>query len=185
MNNEVKSLCRHAFSGELFALVEENGRITSAIGPLHYLEAQQVFADLVDHNARRNDGTVDAQWASQQEWVPVESPTDDHAEAEALLGQWREQRPDVALNVSRQLEEDQDCWDEDGPHPGDEGLAAYLVTVTARRIKDGRLYEGHAYLGETWMRPDEPIGTAGGYLPQLIVEAVLVCDTAVLEGRAQ
>lgn len=63
-------------------------------------------------------------------------------------------------------------WDGDGPDPVDDGFDAYDVTVTAGAIVSGKLIEGEAFMGGSYYRPDEPTAELGGYLNQMLIEAV-------------
>jgi len=80
----------------------------------------------------------------------------------------------IAPNVVFQSSRDPDQtfrWDGDSPDPSEEGYLPYDVTVTARAIVRGELIEGNAYLGGSYYKPDEPIGSIHGYLPQMLQEA--------------
>ena len=52
-------------------------------------------------------------------------------------------RPDVAITVSRKIDPGV-RWDGDAPDPKEDGYDAYEITVTARAICNGILYEGNA-----------------------------------------
>jgi len=80
----------------------------------------------------------------------------------------------IAPNVVFQSSRDPDQtfrWDGDGPDPSEEGYLPYDVTVTARAIVRGELVEGNASLGGSYYKPDEPVGSIHGYLPQMLKEA--------------
>lgn len=101
----------------------------------------------------------------------------DIAQARTLLAEWRQGRPDIAVEVSRKWDESA-IWEGGGPHPGDSGMVAYMYTVSATRIATGRPFVGRAHLSGRWEPYDGPVGTIGGYLAQLIEEAVKDCDAA-------
>lgn len=63
-------------------------------------------------------------------------------------------------------------WDGDGPDPVDEGFDAYDVDVYARTVVDGDILEGRASLGGTYEKPGTKDPDIGGYLPQMLEEAV-------------
>ena len=85
--------------------------------------------------------------------------------------------PHIAFEVS--YEEDPNfTWDGDGPDPANEGFAAYNVKVQALTIIKGSPVEGNNYLGGTYVKyrergPVNPDPDIGGYLPQMLDEALL------------
>jgi len=86
--------------------------------------------------------------------------------------------PHIAFSVSY-VEDPNFVWDGDGPDPREEGYAPYDVTVTAHTIINGVSFEGNNYLGGTYEKwgprghgPENPEPDIGGYLPQMIDEAL-------------
>lgn len=88
-----------------------------------------------------------------------------------LLEQLKAVAPLVHFSVTREIDRNFE-WDGDGPDPELEGFYAYDVTVTARTIARGVMFEGHDYLGGSYFKHDEPCGDIHGYLPQMLLEAV-------------
>lgn len=86
--------------------------------------------------------------------------------------------PSIAFSVTKEFDP-HERWDGDGPDPRDEGFDPYDITVTARAIVAGQLIEGDAYMGGHWMKPEQETGSLGGYLLQMLDEAV----TNLWEGR--
>lgn len=103
-----------------------------------------------------------------------------------LIEALRTERPDVAIRVTKELD-DTYVWDGDGPDPADDGFAAYTVKVEAITIRNGKAYTGTAYLGGSYYKYGEPVDLihedVGGYLPQLIDEALKELDTASKEAE--
>ena len=88
-----------------------------------------------------------------------------------LLADLRESRPDVAVSVSWDVDS-YFHWDGDGPDPAEEGYLPHDVTVTATAIRDGKLAEGHSYLGGSYSEPGEYCPEIHGYFPQMLEEAL-------------
>lgn len=86
---------------------------------------------------------------------------------------------DIAIEVTRKLDHDQ-SWDGDAPHPG-RNYSAYVITVTAYQIINGRLYSGSDYLGSSWYRENEPIADIHGYYPQMREEAFAELNKAIAQ----
>lgn len=84
-------------------------------------------------------------------------------------------RPDVCIKVSRTIDRNF-RWDGDGRDPVERGMDAYDIDVTAMTIRNGKIVEGHASLGGTYMYPQDKIGEISGYLPQMVDEAVEELD---------
>ncbi len=96
-----------------------------------------------------------------------------------MIEQLKLSRPDVAITITRF--EDPIPWDGDGPDPSEEGFTCYTFDVTASTILNGEMIEGSASLGSCWYRADDDSDTAreiGGYLPQMIDEALEELDKA-------
>jgi hypothetical protein len=84
--------------------------------------------------------------------------------------------PHIAFSVSY-VEDPNFVWDGDGPDPKEDGYAPYDVTVTVHTIINGVKFEGDNYLGGTYEKwgsqgPEDPEPDIGGYLPQMIEEAL-------------
>lgn len=90
-------------------------------------------------------------------------------------------RPDIAVSVTRSHDETF-RWDGDGPDPEEEGFLPHDVDVTARCIRNGKMYEGTASLGGSYFQPEEFTGEIHGYLPQMLEEAVKDLDAALPRG---
>jgi hypothetical protein len=88
--------------------------------------------------------------------------------------------PSIALSVSREIDEDEE-WDGDGPDPQEEGYLPYCIEVTASTVIGGYLKEGFASLCSSYYQPDEPIGEAHGYLPQMVDEALSRLELPIRE----
>ncbi len=78
--------------------------------------------------------------------------------------------PSIALSLTRKIDPSY-RWDGDGPDPVHDGFDAYDVTINARTIAAGVMFEGSAYLSGCYFRPDEPTGEVHGYLLQMLDEA--------------
>ena len=63
-------------------------------------------------------------------------------------------------------------WDGDGPDPIDEGMNAYYVDVFARAVVGGKSLTGQSSLGGVYEFPNKHDPDIGGYLPQMLEEAV-------------
>lgn len=63
-------------------------------------------------------------------------------------------------------------WDGDGPDPRHEGFEPFNVDVVAKVIANGQIYEGRNYLGGCYEKPGEWDEDIGGYLPQMLDEAL-------------
>jgi len=86
----------------------------------------------------------------------------------------REERPDIAITISWEHDPHY-VWD--GDFPLDEDCEPYDVTVTANKIVNGKLIQGNAYLVGCYSKDggkDDP--EIGGYLPQMIKEAIEEVD---------
>jgi hypothetical protein len=84
------------------------------------------------------------------------------------------ERPDIAINVSWEYDPH---FEWDGDYPLEDGYEPYDVTVTASKIVNGKLIQGNAYLGGCYSKDggkDDP--EIGGYLPQMIEEAIEEVD---------
>jgi len=79
--------------------------------------------------------------------------------------------PAIVFNVAHTLDP-HFRWDGDGPDPREDGYEAYDVDVTARAVVDGKMREGRNSLGGTYDRPGKYDPDIGGYLPQMLEEAV-------------
>ena len=79
--------------------------------------------------------------------------------------------PHISFSVER-TEDPSFRWDGDGPDPTEEGYIAYDVDVYAKAIEDGDLVEGRASMGGHYDQPDKFDRDIGGYLPQMLEEAV-------------
>jgi len=93
-------------------------------------------------------------------------------------------KADPSINISVTWEQDPSfVWDGDGPDPVEDGFAAYDVTVTATKIIDGEMYEGHEYLGGSYSPYGGPhCPLVHGYLAQMVDDAIedLMQETAVV-----
>jgi len=88
----------------------------------------------------------------------------------------REERPDIAISVIWE-HDPYFVWDGDMEDPEKDGYLPHNVTVTASKIVNGKLIEGNAYLGGCYSKDngkDDP--EIGGYLPQMIQEAIEEVD---------
>jgi len=74
-------------------------------------------------------------------------------------------------------------WDGDGPDPSERGYQAYDVAVYARTIVGGEHLEGVNYLGGTYSKPGKPDPTVGGYLNQMLDEALDELGSKVRVGN--
>lgn len=63
-------------------------------------------------------------------------------------------------------------WDGDGPDPRSEGYEPYDVIVSAETISAGTSVHGASHLGGVYERPGQWDPTVGGYLPQMVDEAL-------------
>jgi len=79
--------------------------------------------------------------------------------------------PHVHFDVERSVDRDA-SWDGDGPDPEEEGYVAYQYRVSANTILNGKRVEGDAGLSGTYELPGKHDPDIGGYLPQLLQEAV-------------
>lgn len=102
----------------------------------------------------------------------------------------------ISPNISFSVEHTEDpnyVWDGDGSDPVDEGYVAYDVDVYARAIEGGETVEGQDSLGGVYEIPGEIDKDIGGYLPQMLEEAIIelmghlrvqVSDTLQAQGMA-
>lgn len=97
-----------------------------------------------------------------------------------LLEQLKAVAPSVVFSVTRELDQNFQ-WDGDGPDPELEGFYAHDVTVTARAVAHGVLFEGHDYLGGSYFKHNEPCGDVHGYLPQMLSAAAEKLETQLGE----
>lgn len=81
----------------------------------------------------------------------------------------------LAPNISFSVEYTLDPhfqWDGDGPDPRDDGFEPFDVDVFARAIVAGETLEGRNSLGGCYEKPGEWEPDIGGYLPQMLDEAI-------------
>ena len=86
----------------------------------------------------------------------------------------KQSRPEIAVQIIWE-EDPYFQWDGDCEEP--ENMTPYNVEVRASRVVNGKLVSGHAYLGGCYSADagkDDP--EIGGYLPQMIEEAVAELD---------
>jgi len=79
--------------------------------------------------------------------------------------------PQIAFSVEYNIDPNFQ-WDGDGPDPRDDGYDPYDVDVFARAIVDGQTVAGQNSLGGTYEKPGEWDKDIGGYLPQMLDEAI-------------
>jgi hypothetical protein len=96
-------------------------------------------------------------------------------EGQALIEKLKDERPDVCITVSREVD-DTFVWDGDGPDPEDDGYLPYDVDVVASTIRAGVLIETRSSLGGSYFEDDEETGEIHGYLPQMVREALARLD---------
>jgi len=89
----------------------------------------------------------------------------------SIFSRLKKVAPNIAFSVAY-TEDPNYRWDGDGPDPAEEGYVAYDVDVYARAIEDGEIVEGQASMGGTYEIPGEFDPDIGGYLPQMLAEAI-------------
>jgi hypothetical protein len=98
--------------------------------------------------------------------------------ASAILKELKGIAPSIAFGVDYEVDPNF-VWDGDGPDPREEGFEAYDIDVSATAVEDGKMVVGHGYLGGSYERPGEFDPDIGGYLPQMLQEAVQDLATQV------
>ncbi len=79
--------------------------------------------------------------------------------------------PSIAF-VVKWIPDNNFVWDGDGPDPADEGYMAYDVDVSAMAVINGERLWGVNSLGGVYTKPDEQDPDIGGYLIQMLDEAL-------------
>ncbi len=90
----------------------------------------------------------------------------------AIFKRLKQIAPSIHFDVKYELDPSF-VWDGDGPDPRDEGYDAYDVDVSASAVVDGHMVHGIESLGGTYDRPGKHDPDIGGYLPQMLEEAVM------------
>jgi len=92
-------------------------------------------------------------------------------DASKILESLKEICPNICVTVDRE-EDHYYSWDGDGNDPRDDGFQPYDVSVKATAIYKGNAISGVANMGGHYQKPDEFELDLGGYLPQMIEEAL-------------
>ena len=89
---------------------------------------------------------------------------------EAIFDRLRQLAPRVVFSIGWEVDQFEQ-WDGEGPDPKDEGMEAYVATVYAKTIVQGKLIEGSKALSSVYDFPDKKDRDIHGYLPQMLDEA--------------
>jgi hypothetical protein len=97
----------------------------------------------------------------------------------------RQSHPFIHIAITREHDVN-DVWD--GENQLGPEYVSYLYTVTASRIVDGLLFEGRAYLGSCWYKPNDRSDCAreiSGYLSDMVDDAIEALDTHIREYEGE
>jgi hypothetical protein len=94
----------------------------------------------------------------------------------------RKLAPSIAFDVEH-THDPNFVWDGDGPDPSEENYLPYDVDVYARTIENGEILEGQRSMGGVYEIPEKIDLGIGGYLPQMLKEAIDELGTQVKEGQ--
>ena len=108
--------------------------------------------------------------------------------ADVVFAELKRRAPLVALEVFAERDIHY-VWDGEGPDPEDGDFFAHVVDFTAITVIDGDLYQGQVSLGGHYMKEGDEPGEVGGYLIQMLMDAIsdlLVCAFKGIEtGRGE